>query len=145
MMRYFKIWIGRVVEFHKRKRCRIMASLTEARAARKSNRFVLQVWSELSKENGNRKRICTFFDSKQYHALKMEYFLEWMWCHRREKDLIRRVNIESELCERKMNADIAMCQRMLQRYEQRRRERQIYSAYIGWHVHCVNMKHIETF
>jgi len=89
-------------------------------------------------------KLCVFFEQKCGHNLKSECFAGWVRNQTNQRDLLQRVQFESEAAERKLRADMEMCQRMLERYNWHRYERQISTAFVGWHVYCVNLKHIKT-
>ena len=57
---------------------------------------------------------------------------------------MRRVKQESEESDRKLRCDMEMCQRLLLRYKLRLHERRLTTAFVGWLVHCVNIKHLMS-
>ena len=140
-LRCLRAWVERRAALQKQKRHKLAAARIRCLAYRRLKSSALQVWNGTVNDDRVRMKLCRFFDQKREHALKMDCFHSWLYYQRKEKDLLRRVQYEAEVSDRKLQADVEMCERMMQRYSWRRYERQICMAFIGWHVYCVNQKH----
>jgi len=142
-LRYFRAWVERTATIQKQKKCELATARIRRKACRRLESRAMQMWNGMVNGRRGRMKLCKFFDQKREHALKMDCFHGWLYRQRKEKDLLRRVQYEAEVSDRKLRADMEMCERMMQRYNWRRYERQICTAFIGWHVHCVNRKHLQ--
>ena len=143
LSRLFKIWVQRQSTVNQRKKCKLAAGRVEYKGARALKAQMLQSWCEISTESRLRMKWCMFFNQKCNRTKKVDSFRAWIEYHRWERDLVLRVQYESEMVEQKLHADTALCQRLMQRYNWRRYQRQIHTAFIGWHVYCVNRKHVQ--
>ena len=143
-LRSYIIWAERVFSLKQRKLCKFAAARKELLVSSRLKSRMLRTWNAISMQCKMRWKLCVFFEKKCGHHLKSECFAGWIGNQTNQRDLLRRVQFESEAAERKLRADMEMCQRMLERYNWHRYERQISTAFVGWHVYCVNLKHIKT-
>lgn len=115
-----RIWQQALASTMTRKRRRSAALRAEFKRLDSLKSIVMLAWNRLSNIEKGRRSLCVFLERKDRHSRKAEGFFGWRSYQLRERDLLRRVQLESEAAEDKLRADIETCTRMMSRFNWRR-------------------------
>ena len=137
-------WEEHVMAARTRKFKKSAASQAKSRMNRRLQRQMLTMWGGLCCEHTRLSHLDLYFRQCDNRSLKLESFHFWNEVKTKEQNLMRRVKQESEESDRKLRCDMEMCQRLLLRYKLRLHERRLTTAFVGWLVHCVNIKHLMS-
>jgi hypothetical protein len=119
-MSAFSSWMQFLAANKKRKRCWSGAARAEGRVLRFLRARALLAWHAVSNAKERRRRLCMFLGRRDHRCRKAECFDGWRGYQLKERDLLRRVQFESEVEEQKLRADIETCERMMSRFQWRR-------------------------
>ena len=119
-MSAFCAWMRFLAANKKCKRCRSLALRAEGKVSRVLHSRALLSWHAVSNAQKRRRRFSRLLERRNHHSRKAGCFDGWRGYQLKERDLLRRVQFESEAAEQKLRADIETCERMMGRFHWRR-------------------------